>query len=164
MKPLSSMLIFIWFHVLSLMHPLHKMATFVPPLCDHNICQVAVGGSKEAEWRFRHRHGRHKFLNMFKTVAQRSPRRLVARRWLKGGRREAQALPWLQNGGTVVDQWSPGNRCFLLQILAARMKLMEKRQNQGIYIPRHSRLPSSRQGVAQTMLKGRLVCRIMTEW
>ena len=30
--------------------------------------------------------------------------------------------------------------------LAARMKLMEKRQNQGIYIPRHSRLPSSRQG------------------
>ena len=73
-----------------------------------------LGRSKVVHRRFRHRHGRHgrrTFVNMFKTVAQRSSRRLVARRWLKGDRREAQALPWLQNGGTVVDQWSPGNRC-----------------------------------------------------
>ena len=105
------------------------MAIFVPPVCDHKICQVVVGGSKEAEWlprsfkgmsephrRFRHRHGRHgrrEFLNMFKTVAQRSPRRLVAQRWLKGGRREAQALPWLQKGGTriaVVAEWRHNGR------------------------------------------------------
>ena len=78
-----------------------------------------LGRSKVVHRRFRHHHGRHgrrEFLNMFKTVAQRSPRRLVAQRWLKGGRREAQALPWLQNGGTMVAQWSPGNRCVLLHI------------------------------------------------
>ena len=32
------------------MPPLHRMATFVPPVCDHKICQVVVGGSKGAEW------------------------------------------------------------------------------------------------------------------
>ena len=75
-----------------------------------------LGRSKVAHRRFRHRHGRHgrrEFLNMFKTVAQRSPRRLVAQRWLKGGRREAQALPWLQNGGTsiaVVAEWRHNGR------------------------------------------------------
>ena len=64
-----------------------------------------LGRSKMVHRRFRHRHGRHgrrEFLNMFKTVAQRSPRRFVAQMWFKGGRREAQALPWLQNGGPMV--------------------------------------------------------------
>ena len=70
-----------------------------------------LGRSKVVHRRFRHRHGRHGrrgFLNMFKTVAQRSPRRLVAQRWLKGGRREAQTLPWLQKGGTSIAVFAEG--------------------------------------------------------
>ena len=100
-----------------------------------------LGRSKVVHRRFRHRQGRHgrrKFVNMFKTVAQRSPRRLVARRWLKGGRREAHSLPWWQNGGTVVDQWSPGNRCVLLQIFPSIWEYIGK--------GKLNRLPSSRQG------------------
>ena len=59
---------------------------------------------------FRHRHGRHgrrEVLRMFKTVAQRSPRRSVAHRSLEWGRRKAHTSPWWQNGCTVVGHWSP---------------------------------------------------------
>ena len=52
-------------------------------------------------------HGRREVLGMFKTVAQRSPRRSVARRSLEGGRRKAHTSPWWQNGCTVVGHWSP---------------------------------------------------------
>ena len=50
-----------------LMPPLHRMAIFVPPVCDHKICQVVVGGSKEAEW---------------------------LPRSFKGGTQEVQTSPW----------------------------------------------------------------------
>ena len=49
------------------MPPLHRMAIFVPPVCDHKICQVVVGGSKEAEW---------------------------LPRSFKGGTQEVQTSPW----------------------------------------------------------------------
>ena len=52
-------------------------------------------------------HGRREVLSMFKTVAQRSSRRLVAHRSLKGGRRKAYVSPWLQNRCTGVGHWSP---------------------------------------------------------
>ena len=55
------------------------------------------------------RHGRHQVLNMFKTVAEGSARRLVAQRSLKWGRGDAAASPWLQDGCTMVDLWSPSN-------------------------------------------------------
>ena len=49
------------------MPPLHRMAIFVPPVCDHKICQVVLGGSKEAEW---------------------------LSRSFKGGTQEVQTSPW----------------------------------------------------------------------
>ena len=64
-----------------------------------------LGRSMVVHRTFRHRHGRHgrrEVLSMFKTVAQWSPRRLVAHRSLKGGRRKAHTSPWWQNGCTVV--------------------------------------------------------------
>ena len=73
----------------------------------HNGC---LGRSRVVHRTFRHRHGRHgrrEVLSMFKTVAQRSPRRSVAHRSLKGGRMKAHTSPWSQNGCTVVGHWSP---------------------------------------------------------
>ena len=64
-----------------------------------------LGCSRVVHRTFRHRHGRHgrrEILSMFKTVAQRSPRRSVAHRSLKGGRMKAHTSPWSQNGCTVV--------------------------------------------------------------
>ena len=66
--------------------------------------------------RFRHRHGRHgrrEFLNMFKTVAQRSPRRLVAQRRQKGGTSIAVVAEWRHKhcrGCRMEAQWSPNGR------------------------------------------------------
>ena len=65
------------------------------------------GRSRVAHRTFRHRHGLHEVLSMFKTVAQMSQRRSVAHRSLKGGRRKAHTLPWSLNGCTVVGHWSP---------------------------------------------------------
>ena len=68
-----------------------------------------LGRSGVAQRTFRPRHGRHgrrEVLSMFKAVAQRSPRRPVACRSLKGGRRKARASPWSQNGCTWVGHWS----------------------------------------------------------
>ena len=113
----------------SVLYPLYTgAATFVPPLCDHKTDQVAVEGRRETELRqngclgrsrvahrrFRHRHGCHgrrEVLSMFKTVAQRSPRRSVAHRSLKGGRMKAYTSPWSQNGCTVVGHWLPSKKC-----------------------------------------------------
>ena len=72
------------------------------------------GRLRVAHRTFRHRHGRHgrrEVLSMFKTVAQRSPRRSVAHRSLKGGRMKAHTSPWSQNGCTVVGHWSPSKKC-----------------------------------------------------
>ena len=72
-----------------------------------------LGRSRVAHRTFRHRHGRHgrrEVLSMFKTVAQRSPRRSVAHRSLKGGRMKAHTSPWSQNGCTVVGHWSPSKK------------------------------------------------------
>ena len=107
---------------LSSIGPLYPIYTgaapFVSPLCDHKTDQVAVaqrkqkgclGRSRVAQRTFRPRHGRHgrsEVLSMFETVAQRSPRRSVANRSLKGGRRKAHASPWSQNGCTGVSHWS----------------------------------------------------------
>ena len=66
-----------------------------------------LGRSRVALRTFQPRQGRREILSMFKTVAQRSPRRLVAHRSLKGGRRKAHASPWSQNGCTGVGHWSP---------------------------------------------------------
>ena len=110
-----------------LIPPLHRAATFVPPLCNHKTLQVAqrrqkgcLGRSRVAQRTFRPRHGRHgrrEVFSMFKTVAQRSPRRSVAHRSFKGGRRKAQASPWSQNGCTGVGHWSPCKTMHLLQTL-----------------------------------------------
>ena len=73
-----------------------------------------LGRSRVAHRTFRHRHGRHgrrEVLSMFKTVTQRSPRRSVAHRSLKGGRMKAHTSPWSQNGRTVVGHWSPRKKC-----------------------------------------------------
>ena len=73
-----------------------------------------LGRSRVAHRTFRHRHGRHgrrEVLSMFKTVAQRSPRRSVSHRSVKGGRMKAHTSPWSQNGCTVVDHWSPSKKC-----------------------------------------------------
>ena len=73
-----------------------------------------LGRSRVAHRTFRHRHGRHgrrEVLSMFKTVAQRSPRRSVAHKSLKGGRMKAHTSPWSQNGCTVVGHWSPSKKC-----------------------------------------------------
>ena len=64
------------------LYPLYTGA-FVPPLYDHITGQVAVEG-RTAE-----------------------PRRSVAHRSLKGGRRKVHASPWSQNGRTVVGHRSP---------------------------------------------------------
>ena len=69
-----------------------------------------LGRSRVVHRTFRHRHGCHgrrEVLSMFKTVAQRSPGRLVFHRSLKGGRRKAQTSPWSQIGCTVVSHRSP---------------------------------------------------------
>ena len=71
-----------------------------------------LGRSRVAHtFRHRHRrHGRRGVLSMFKTVAQRSPRRSVAHRSLKGGRMKGHTSPWSQNGCTVVGHWSPSKK------------------------------------------------------
>ena len=73
-----------------------------------------LGRSRVAHRTFKHHHGRHgrrEVLSMFKTVTQRSPRRSVAHRSLKGGRMKAHTSPWSQNGCTVVGHWSPSKKC-----------------------------------------------------
>ena len=73
---------------------------------------------------FRHRHGRHgrrEVLSMVKTVAQRSPRRSVAHRSLKAGRRKAHTSPWWQNGCTVVGHWSLRKKYVLLWTLCINL-------------------------------------------
>ena len=86
-----------------------------------------LGRSRVAQRTFRHRHGRHgrrEVLSMFKTVAQRSPRRSVAHRSLKGGRMKAHTSPWSQNGCTVVGHWSPSkNANIVFQIWVTRLYL-----------------------------------------
>ena len=70
-----------------------------------------------AQRTFRPRHGRRRrreVLSMFKTVAQRSPRRLVSRWSLKGGRRKAHVSPWSQNECRGVGHWSPRKNCVLV--------------------------------------------------
>ena len=69
-----------------------------------------LGRSRVLHRTFRHRHRRHgrrEVLSMFKTVAQRSPRRSVAHWSPKGGRWKAHTSPCSQNGCTVVGHWSP---------------------------------------------------------
>ena len=84
-----------------------------------------LGRSRVAHRTFRHRHGRHgrrEVLSMFKTGAQRSPRRSVAHRSLKGGRMKAHTSPWSQNGCTVVGHWSPSKKCeYCVSIWATRL-------------------------------------------
>ena len=90
------------------------------PLKAERRPHCCLGRSRVVHRRFRHRHGRHgrcEVLSMFKTVAQRSPRRSVAHRSLKGGRRKAHTSPWSQNGCTVVGHWSPRKICLLLWTL-----------------------------------------------
>ena len=71
-----------------------------------------LGRSRVAHRTFRHRHGRHGRREvLFKTVAQRLPRRSVAHRSLKGGRMKAHTSLWSQNGCTVVGHWSPSKKC-----------------------------------------------------
>ena len=83
-----------------------------------------LGRSMVVHRTFRHRHGRHgrrEVLSMFKTVAQRSPRRSVAHRSVEWGRRKAHTSPWWQNGCTVVGHWSPRKRYVLLWTLCINL-------------------------------------------
>ena len=72
--------------------------------------QGCLDRSRVAQRTFRILHGRYgrcEILSMFKTVAQRSLRRLVAHRSLKGGRMKVCVSPWSQNRCTWVGHWSP---------------------------------------------------------
>ena len=63
--------------------------------------------SKVAHWISRPGHGwqgRRKVLNVFRTGCSKVAQIRLAR-----------ALPWLQNGCKMVGQWSPCNKCVLLQ-------------------------------------------------
>ena len=83
-----------------------------------------LGRSMVVHRTFRHRHGRHgrhEVLSMFKTVAQRSPRRSVAHGPLKGGRRKAHKSPWWHNGCTVVGHWSPRIKYVVLWTLCINL-------------------------------------------
>ena len=53
-----------------------------------------LGRSQVVNRTFNNRHGRHQVLNVFKTVAEGSPRRLVAQRSLKWDWGNAAASPW----------------------------------------------------------------------
>ena len=78
-----------------------------------------LGRSRVVHRTFRHRHGRHEVLSMFKTVAQRSPRRSVAHRSLKGGRHTHR------RGRRMDARWSaigrPVNKCVLLWTLCINL-------------------------------------------
>ena len=92
------------------------------PLKAEGRTNGCLGRSRVAHRTFRHRHGRHgrrEVLSMFKTVAQRSPRRSVAHRSLKGGRMKAHTSPWSQNGCTMVGHWSPSEKMRTLCINCA---------------------------------------------
>ena len=83
-----------------------------------------LGRSMVVHRTFRHRHGRHgrhEVLSMFKTVAQRSPRRSVAHGSFKGGTRKAHTSPWWQNGCTAVGHWSPRKKYVLLWTLCINL-------------------------------------------
>ena len=83
-----------------------------------------LGRSMVVHRTFRHRNGRHgcrEVLSMFKTVAQRSPRRSVAHRSLEGGRRKAHTSPWWQNSCTVAGHWSPRKKYVLLWTLCINL-------------------------------------------
>ena len=56
------------------------------------------------------------------SVAQRSPKKLVAPRSLKGGRRKAHASPWSQNRCTVVGHWLPRKKYVLLKTLCINLR------------------------------------------
>ena len=77
-----------------------------------------LGRSMVAHRMLKHRNGRHgrcEVFDMFKTVAQRSPSRMVAERSLTGGRAEAQGSPGLQKGRTIVGQWLAYTKCVMLE-------------------------------------------------
>ena len=81
---------------------------------NHYWVNYACGTQVHRTFNSRHgRRGRHQVLNVFKTAAEGSPRRLVAQRSLNWGRGDAVASPWLQNGCTSVSQSSPRNICVL---------------------------------------------------
>ena len=99
-----------------------------------------LGRSKVVHRRFRHRHGRHgrrKFVNMFKTVAQRSPRRLVARRWLKGGSKEAEGRHKHCRGCRMEAQWSTNGR----QVIDAFCCKFSRQSGRGFCLPCASLVP-----------------------
>ena len=103
-----------------LIPPFTGAATFVPPLCDHKTGQVAVEGREEADslpWSLKSGTEdvqtspwtpcRREVLSMFKTVVQRSPRRSVAHRWLKGGNEECTCIvvvtEWMHRGRPLIS-------------------------------------------------------------
>ena len=93
----------------------HKLAR--SPLKAQRRPKGCLGFSRVAQRTLRPRHGRHghhEVLSMFKTVAQRSPRRLVAHRSLKGDRRTAHVSLWSQNGCIGVSHRSPDAAAFLV--------------------------------------------------
>ena len=75
----------------------------MPPL--HRCYDLCASLAPPQNWlgrRWRLKGGRK-----FALVVQRSLRRLLAHRSLKGGGRKVHASPWSQNGCTWVDHWSP---------------------------------------------------------
>ena len=84
-----------------------------------------LGRSRVAHRTFRHRHGRHghhEVLSMLKTVAQRSPRRSVAHRSLKGDRMKAHialVAEWMHNGRSLVAQRKMRTLCINLSDTSA---------------------------------------------
>ena len=121
---------------LYLMPPLHRMAIFVPPVCDHKICQVVVGGSKEAEWLPRSFKGGTQEVqtspwtpwspwifehvqNSRTKVAEEVGCSKVAQRRQKGGTNIAVVAEGRHNGRQVIDAFCckfsrQSGRCFCL--------------------------------------------------
>ena len=67
-----------------------------------------LGRSMVVHRTFRHRHGRHgrcEVLSMFKTVAERSPRRSVAQRRQEEGTHIAVVAEWMHSGRPLVTSW-----------------------------------------------------------
>ena len=76
-----------------------------------------LGRSKVEHRMFKHHHGRHGRRGVWTCSKQLHKCRMVAQRLLTACRTEARGSPWLQSGRTMAGQWSPYNKCVLLETL-----------------------------------------------
>ena len=80
-------------------------------------------GTQDVQYRHGHQRCR-KALNMFQTIIRSSKKMLVTQCLPTWGGQDTHALPWLQNHAsacTMVGQWSPNNKCVLLQTVSLNL-------------------------------------------